>query len=234
MDKKTALHVHARRIAKRITPAHIVKARVLKRVIQRFADKIGLVYFGYVNQSRDEHRLVRGHTVSATHVDDHYCVGSFKGYDIALVSRSDTRTRPGTKAPVHYHWLILTVDLHASYEVPHLYIGHSTRKQAFQDSFEQLRPLSLGSFGQYPPDFTADYTVYGVPTHMVEIEQIISPQVASVISSHFSTASIEIETNTIYCYIEQTHPTEAGLEKMLTNTLWLAEALDTALMRPVE
>ena len=71
-----------------MTPRHIVRSRMTSSAVRKFADSLGMVYFGLVNQRNDEHRLVRGHTVSATHRDDNYCVGTIRGYDTCLLYTS--------------------------------------------------------------------------------------------------------------------------------------------------
>jgi hypothetical protein len=50
-------------------------------VLRRFSKKLGFVYFGNVDQHDDEHEVIRGLTVSTTHKDAHYAVGSFDDYD---------------------------------------------------------------------------------------------------------------------------------------------------------
>ena len=216
-----------RRIFAHMTPNHVVKSRMTKRTISEFAEKIGLVYFGFVDQKDDDHRLVRGHTVSQTHRDNHYCVGSLRGYDVAVVAREDlVRTR--SSANRHYHWLICTVDLHTRVEVPHIYVGHRNRDEAFKASYEQLHSIDIQSYVDYPPVFIQNYATYGIPGEAIEIQQTITPEIADVVAHHFQHASIEIEDNTIYLYIESQHPTEVLLEKMLSNGLWLAEAIDSA------
>ena len=73
------------------------------------AEKVGLVYFGYVDQRDDDHRLIRGHTVSQTHQDNHYCIGTVRGYDVMLALRNDViRTRSGKDE--RCHWLIYAID----------------------------------------------------------------------------------------------------------------------------
>jgi len=227
MGMRERMAVRVRRALRRATPAHMVRTRITKRTISDFAEKVGLVYFGYVDQRDDEHRLIRGHTVSRTHVDNHYCIGTVRGYDVVLVSRNDMiRTRSGKLE--RCHWLIYTVDLHTKQSVPHMYIGHASRDAQFAASYEQLMPLSIGHFGAYPQRFLNDYTTYGKATHALEIEHYISPQVAEVIMTHFRGASFEIEDGTVFLYVESEHPTEAQLEKLLSNALWLAEVIDTA------
>lgn len=56
----------------RILRRHSVSARSRGAVLKKFAHKIGLVYFGVVDQHQDDHEVIRGLTVSTTHRDDHY------------------------------------------------------------------------------------------------------------------------------------------------------------------
>ena len=227
MGSRERIVLRTKRIMRHMTPKHIVKSRMTRRLMRDFADKVGMVFFGYVNQNDDEHRLVRGHTVSATHTDNNYSIGTLRGYDVMMVSRNDVITTRHRKQQ-RCHWLICAVDLHTRIDLPHLYVGHAAREEAFLASYEQLHRLNMGMYAAYPPQFLSEYAVYGVPGDGIEIEQTITPEIALVISAHFSDASIEIEHNTIYLYIESQHPTEVLLEKMLSNALWLAESIDTA------
>lgn len=218
-----------KRTLRHMTPLHLVRARQTSAVVRRFATKVGIVYFGAVSQRDDDHRLVRGHTVSATHVDTNYCVGSLKGYDVTLVTRNDIVIDQKLKLEQRCHWLIVTIDLKSSYDVPHCYIGHTSRKVAFASWFPHLAPLPLNTISPYPAAFLNEYTMYAKPTHALEVESIIVPQIAEVIASHFKHASVEIEDNSLYVYIESEHPSEALVEKMVSNGLWLAEAIDARL-----
>src|SRR4051812_42179272 len=91
-------------------PLSLGREMAIKKIIRQFAHKFGLVYFGSVDQHRDEHELIRGITVSASHADTHFCVGHFRGYDISLVERRTTLLYP-KREPQHYRWLIMQVDL---------------------------------------------------------------------------------------------------------------------------
>lgn len=200
-----------------------------RKVIERFAEKAGLVYFGTVDHG-DDHRLVRGHTVSATQIDTHYCIGTVHGYDVILLQRNDVLVAHGDKKEARHHWLIVTIDLHSPVDVPHTYIGHHAREHAYNQSHTRLLPLRLGVTTSYPAQFTGNYTVYGEPARSIEIEQLLTADMATVISTHFQGASVEIEANTVYMYIESAHPSEPVLEKLLSNGLWLAEQIDTRLL----
>ena len=222
--------VKVARAFRHITPRHIVKTRVTRKTIQQFAERVGLVYFGYVSQHDDDHRLVRGHTVSHTHVDNHLCIGTLRGYDLTLLLRNDTvpiRKKDGKFTSQRCHWLITTVDLHTKTTLPHMYIGLRQVDRVYQASYSALKPLVLGATAQYSQEFLRKYTVYGAATHAIEIESILTPQVTDILVSHFSKISIELERGTLYLYSENERPTEAQLEKLVSNALWLAEVIDS-------
>ena len=223
MRWQTALRV--KRTLRHMRPSHIVKMRLTRGVIASFAEKVGLVYFGYVDQRDDDHRLIRGHTVSSTHQDNHYCIGTVRGYDVMLALRNDV-IRAGAHEQ-RCHWLIYTIDLHTKVDLPHFYIGHRSRDAVFSASYSQLHPIALTGRNIYPAKFMSEYTIYGTATYALVIEEILQPQIAEVIATHFQSVSIELEDNTLFLYIESERPTEAQLEKMLSNGLWLAEAIDT-------
>jgi hypothetical protein len=107
--------------------------------------------------------------------------------------------------------------------VPHIYIGHASRDELFKASFERIIPLNLAGFSQR---FNDHYTIYGRATYGELIEQYIDAATAETIALHFNNASIEIEDNTLYVYIESKHPDEVLIEKMLSNGLWLAQVID--------
>lgn len=229
MGARQRFRVRAHRALRHMTPRHVVRTRITKHTFMDFAEKAGLVYFGYVDQRDDEHRLVRGYTVSATHQDNHYCVGSVRDYDVMMVLRNDTVALPqGRKAEQRCHWLIVTVDAHTKHTLPHCYIGHRGHEATFKASFEPLSPLALGALHQYSHRFLGEYRIYAKATHALEIERMFTPEVSEVIAEHFGGASVEIDDNTVLLYIESPRPTEAVLDKVLSNALWLAEAIDAA------
>lgn len=218
-----------KRALRRMTPQHIVRARITRRTIEHFADKVGLVYFGYVDQRDDDYRLIRGHTVSATHLDEHYCIGTVNGYDVMLALRNDfVQTGAIGSDAERHHWLIYTIDLHTKSDVPHCYVGHRSRDALYMAGYNSLKPLLLGALHPYSHDFVSKYTIYAQAGRALEIERVITPQIADTIAVHFRGASFEILDNTIYLYVETEHPEEATLEKLLSSGLWLAESIDTA------
>lgn len=218
-------------ILQRFVPAQVMKSQLHRRTYQQFADKLGFVYFGYVDQRSDEHRLVRGLTVSAKHRDNHYCVGSFEGYDISLVERTDTIVFPG-KAPKPQEWIVMTFDLHRLVDLPHVFVGLHTHGDAFYaqlfTKFSHFHPVLLGESQGYDPRFLQHYAVYAKPAQAISAARLFDPAMSKVIADHFTGLTIEISEGCLYVYAEQQLPTAALLERMLKYGVWLAKTLDQA------
>lgn len=224
-----------KQIIKSLAPAKVVQARLHKRVMMDFAEKVGLVYFGYVDQRSDEHRLVRGLTMSARHHDNHYCIGTFQGYDMTLVERSDTIAFPGKSTRTH-NWIIMEFDLHTNIDVPHVFVGLRSHNDTFYahlfTKFPTLAKAPLGAFGGYLPSFTNKYSVYTAPVHIEATQRIIDPSVAQVMGDHFGNLMVELYEGSVYIYAEDQRPTQALLDRMLKFGVWLAASVDVRLAPP--
>jgi hypothetical protein len=215
------------------TPAKVLQSRLHRRVFAQFAEKVGLVYFGYVDQRSDEHRLVRGLTVSAKHRDNHYCIGSYSGYDIMLVERHDTIHFPGKPARTH-NWIIMTFDLHTSRDLPHIFLGLHAHNETFYahlfTKFSQLTKVPLGMYGQHSSSFMQRYALYTEPAHMIAAEAIFNPEVTTIISESFGSLTAEIADGCVYIYAEHNRPTQQLLERMLKSGLWLSQVIDRSIL----
>lgn len=214
---------------KTLVPAKVIQSSLHKRIFTQFAEKYGLVYFGYVDQRSDEHRLVRGLTVSGTYRDNHYCIGSFGGYDITLVERSDTLRFPG-KPSKNHTWIIMEFDLHTSADLPHLFVGLHAHSDTFYShlftKFSHLTKVPLAGYGTYDSQFLQRYAVYSSPSQFEAAQQLIGPDMAKIIVEHFGSLTFEIMDNCLYVYTEHQHPTSQLLERMLKNGMWLAKIID--------
>lgn len=227
MDGK--LSRHTKRLAGRFVPATMLQAQLHRHTIMQFADKIGLVYFGYVDQRHDEHSLVRGVTLSPTHRDNNYCVGSYDSYDVTLVERTDTLKLPNRPAKP-YQWVIMTVDLHALVDLPHIFVGLHTGDETFYSNvftkFSRLAMVPLGTLGLHDQAFLRRYTVYSAPEQALSAERLLRPEITKVIAEQFGNLMIEISEGTLYLYGEHQRPTAHLLERMLKLGIWLAQTLD--------
>lgn len=214
----------------RLIPSKVIQSRVHKRTFQQFADKVGLVYFGYVDQRDDEHSLIRGMTVSTKHRDNHYCIGSFEGYDITLVERVDTIHFPGKPSRLH-NWVIMTFDLHQSVDLPHVFLGSHSHNDTFYAQFftkyAHFAKVDLEQTGAYDHGFLKKYSLYAKADQSLSAERLFHPTLAKAVAEQFGSLTVEIHEGTVYLYAEHQRTSTALLEGMLTRGLWLTRIIDS-------
>lgn len=198
------------------------------RVIRQFASRIGLVYFGTVDQHEDEHQVIRGLTVSTTHRDTHYAVGSFDDYDISMVDRFDV-SYDTNKEPIEHSWVILRVALE-DISLPHIFfkpVGHSpSAYNKFFTAFTTMHKINDVFSQSHPLEFHTRYELYGLATHVAALEDTLTPAVTQTISARFWPHAIEIYEGHLYVYITEHRLTETVLSATLQATTWLAGVLD--------
>lgn len=213
-------------------PKHLLpSSQATRRLVANFAEDSGMVYFGFVSQRSDDHHIVRGLTVSNKHVDDHYCIGTYEGYDVVFVERTDS-LRSGKR----HTWHILEVDLKTATDLPHLFLGSPTRGHGFhellQTKYPALQPVKLGVTGEYPISFTSHFSLYTAPAHAVRAEQLITPSVATALADHFKGLVVEVADQSLYVYSEKSSLSAELLDVMVKNGRWLAEAIDQNSRQP--
>lgn len=211
-----------------MSPLFSPKAHARARVIRRFVKKLGLVYFGTVDQHRDEHQVIRGLTLSTSHQDNHYAVGSYNDYDVSLVDRTDSVKQAGSVT--RHSWLILQIDLKASRQLPHVFLkpnNHSLESyQQLFTAFASLQPINSVLAGQHTSEFHDRYQLYAVPTHTQEVERYFSDQITQQIATRFWPYAIELYDNKLFIYDTEVSLNETRLQMVLESGLWLAEMLD--------
>lgn len=218
-----------KKILSRLLPGDVITKQANKRVIMNFAESVGMVYFGHVDHREEEHKLIRGLTLSNKHRDNHYSIGSTSGYDLTLVERTDTIHVPGKPAKRH-QWLIFGIDLHASVDLPHIFLGHDHHSVQFYEllftKFSRMQKIAIGTFGTYSPSFTEHYSIFTEPAESLSAERLFSHETTRLIAAHFGPLSIEVVDNCLYLYSEKSLINRELLETMLKNGLWLADSLD--------
>jgi hypothetical protein len=196
--------------------------------IRRFASKTGLVYFGTVDQHEDEHEVIRGLTVSTTHRDAHYAVGSFDGYDISIVDRFDVIVDAHHEAAEH-SWLIFRANLQDE-SLPHLFfkpLGHSPAAyNKFFTAFNHLHIINDVFNDAHSQEFHARYELFGLATHALALEETLTPYVTQTIAARFWPHAIEIYEGKLYVYITEHRLSETVFGATLQATTWLASILD--------
>lgn len=230
-------------IMKRLVRAPVERLKRLgnlrneKRVITHFADQFGLVYFGFVSQRDDEHRIVHGLTLSPHHRDAHYCLGTYENYDVVYVERSD-KLLSGTKKSRNVQWQIMTFDLKTMRDLPHMLVSsplhQNSLQRQFNTKFSTKRLLTLGHTQEYDAGVLSHFRVYAKPADLAAVENIITPKVSTILAEHFKGLSFEISRQVLYVYSEHTHATKSLLEAMLKNGRWLAEIIDQPSTEVVE
>lgn len=208
---------------------HLGNVRNEKRIITRFADQFGLVYFGFVSQHDDEHRIVRGMTLSTNHRDEHYCIGTYENYDVIFVERSDV-LQTETKKKKSHRWHVIAFDLKTTRELPHIFVGLHTHSEEFYmlffTKFPGMRQLTLGHTAAYPPQFAANHRLYANPAAIIDVESVMTPEAATIIATHFQGVAFEVVDKSLYIYSESPRLSSDLLETLLKNGRWLAESID--------
>jgi len=194
------------------------------KVISKFADSLGLVYFGTVDQHKDDHKLVRGLTASTKHLDEHYCVGPYEDYDVSLIYRTDIiNDKP-------HSWMIVAMELNNKQEIPHFFMGdHKHENSAYSQLFvakSAMQKIPLGTLGRYSQEFTSRYSLFAKSDDFITTESLITPQVAQSVAAHFWPLSVELWDDVLYIYSDNSEVTPRLLEAMLKNGIWLASQFD--------
>jgi len=218
--------MHKRARLEAVLPrALLPRTKATRKLVEAFAERTNMVYFGYVSQRSDEHHIVRGMTVSTKHVDDHYCIGTFLGYDVVFVERTDSIQKGRT-----HRWHIMEFDLKTNVDLPHMFIGSTTHGHGFHHllatKFPHLAPVALGTDVTYPTQFTNHYSLYVTPAHQQAAERILTPSVALKIGEHFKGLVVDVNEQALYVYSEQPHLSDQLLDVMVRNGAWLARTID--------
>lgn len=209
-------------------PFTFFQANTTKSVFKAVAEEHNMVYFGRVDQQHDEHKLVRGVTLSPTHRDDHYCIGSIVNRDSIILQRQDTINHPN-HSPTTYTWTIVSFDL-SRVLLPHLVLdaGHHDKVfyEQFFTKFFQFMAADQSVFDNYDPLFSKRFTAYAPPDVIDVLPSLISPDIASQIAHHFSHLSFELCDDTLIVYTPQSKATKHLLDSMIHAGTWLCGELE--------
>ena len=210
-------------------PLHLGREMATKKIVKQFARKFGLVYFGAVNRREDEHELIRGITVSASHTDAHFCVGDYKGHDVSLVERHNTITYADQVAR-RYHWLIMQVDLKRD-GLPHVFIdGNHHDEEFYTTLFMRFANMTDANmiYLQSNPLFARTFKVFTPADRFDELEVMLSSNMAAMLAHHFKQFDYEIDGDRVLIYAENPVITPHLMHEMLRVGDWLASELDRA------
>jgi len=199
---------------------------------RRFADRYDLIYFGSVGRD-DESRLVKGVTVSNTHRDSHYLVGTAYNRDIIFLQRTDSLHSANQKKLEAYTWNILAIDLKPFMQLPHVYIEGRTRHgrgfyEALAMTKREFSELPLNFLSNYDPLFSDKFVIRLPASATLELPYLLPPERAAIMAHHFSSFDFEWHDDVLYVYFLSSRPTLTQLEHMLKAGVWLSDELEAA------
>lgn len=214
----------------------VVRSLATQRVIKSFADEKGLVYFGDVDQHRDEHRLVYGVTLSRDHRDRHYCVGSLDGYDAILLQRTDSLLYP-KHPPKHYTWNIMQFDLRVPESTfQHIFIDAHHHDETFYNTlavkFNKLRSIDPSRFVGHESAFVNGYCIMADTTPQPQLPYVLRPDITATLATHFKHLDFEIKDDTLIVYASNVVTTRHALEHMAKAGIWFTQALEAVASDP--
>jgi len=223
------LHNKVKGVYRKVISRNNIANRKRRIAIKNFCEKVGLIYFGSVDQHHDDHHIVRGLTASAQHQDEHYAVGTCDGYDVRMVNRVDVTEDAAGLLRTHA-WLIFEIDLKQRSDIPHIFMGaHDHKNSAYSKLFTthaSMQAVPLGTFKPYSVDFISRYSLFALPSHFIQTERYFTADVTKVIAAHFWPLSVEVYEGSLYIYADNQLVTIRLLDTMLKNGLWLAKHLD--------
>ena len=219
---------------RRLNRLHLLRSRNTRAVFKEACERFDLVYFGTVSQHSDEHQMVRGFTLSPSHVDRHYCVGTVSGVDMILLERTDTISFPD-KPSRAFTWTILQIDLKTrlpahvllnSFRYDDIIYAHLFAK------FHDLRQYQSHSFAGHTEKFTSTFRVYAPMQHIDDVMTMLRTETTNVLGHHFGTFDYEAYGDQLIVYAATSSPTGHQIELMIKSGIWLATQLDPSLITP--
>lgn len=206
-------------------------AAKIKKLFKDACEQYDLVYFGSVSQHSDDHQMVRGFTLSPSHVDRHYCVGTVSGRDVILLERTDTISFPDRPSKA-YTWMVLQVDLNLRSPLHMVLNSFQYEEPVYATLFTKLHhlhQLTAAELPQMDQQFVKHFSVYVALQLMDRMHAIISPDTATVMGHHFKGLDYEILEDELIVYLPTVTPTRHDIDTMFKAGVWLAGEIEKSL-----
>jgi hypothetical protein len=208
-----------------------IKANKVKKLFKDVSEEYDLVYFGNVSQHSDEHQMVRGFTLSPSHVDRHYCVGTVSGRDVILLERTDTISFPDRPSKA-YTWVILQVDLTVKSPLHVMLNSFHYEEPVYATLFTKLHHLhkfDAAALSHLDKAFTRAFTVYAALQYIDRLSEVIGIDTASVMGHHFKGLDYEIIEDELIVYVPAVTPTHRDIDHLFKAGVWLAGEIEKSL-----
>lgn len=202
-----------------------------RRIIAKFAQKFGLIYFRTIDASSSHVSLIRGSTSSIDQKDSNMCIGMHDGYDMVFIERTSSIEVPG-HLPSRHRWHIMQFDLHSHDSLPFLFVGTKQQSKAFYGKLfnihREARHVDPAVHLQAPRHFQTNYTVVASPSEHLFVARVLSEEITATMAKHQQPFAIEIQGDSLYVITEATIATTMqSLTRMLHYGIWLARHIDS-------
>lgn len=198
-----------------------------RREFGQLANEYDLVYFGTVDPRIDtDYKMVKGLTASPNARDENYTTGDVYDYEVALLQRSkQVKVLSGEKQI--RRWTILQVQLKKA-RTPHFLVDGRRRTEeygALLASTERWHEISWQHIA-HDANFPRVFATYAKPLDVATISTIITQEVQTMLSTHFSEFDYEFEGDKLIVCATNADVDLQLLDHMLRIGLWLARYLD--------
>jgi len=199
-----------------------------RKIFGEIANEYDLVYFGDVDPRVDaDYKVVRGLTASPNVHDQNYTTGNVYDYEVAFLQRSRQVVMvDGQKAT--RKWTILQVQLKQAH-MPHFLIDERKRTGEYGSNLaatQRWQEINWQGLTPVSDEFVAAFAIYAQPHSVAEIFAVLTPDVQTMLASHFSDFDYEFDDDQMIVYATNAEITLQTLDHMLRVGLWLARILD--------
>ncbi len=212
----------------RLQSLPFLQSNRVKKVFKDLCEQLDLVYFGHVSQHHDEHQMVRGFTLSPSHVDRHYCVGTLGGRDIIILQRTDTVSFPD-KPSKAYTWVLLQIDMKKRTDLHLVLNSYNYESPVYDTLFKKLQHLQAvdpQSLPSYDQSFLKRFKLYSQQHNIDHIQRTLSDETARTLSHHFGMFDYELVDDELIVYAPVTTPHHKDIEHMIKAGIWFADELE--------
>lgn len=225
------LHHLKRRVARAYDAVGLSDTAARRRVIAKFAQKFGLIYFRTLDTDNARLNVIRGLTNHVDQRDSNMCIGQHDGYDMVFIERTATVEAAGYPAARH-RWHIMEFDLHSHDNLPFLFVGTRQQSKTFYAKlftiYREARHVDSGVFLQAPRQFQANYTVVASPAEQLFVARVLTQDITATMAKHQQPFAIEVQGDSLFVITEAGMGTTVqSLTKMLHYGIWLARHIDS-------
>ncbi|HEV2412300.1 MAG TPA: hypothetical protein VGS28_00665 [Candidatus Saccharimonadales bacterium] len=195
-----------------------------------YARKTGLTYLGHMSMSREEFELVRGVTLSASHADNHFIVGTYEGYDLTVLRRKVHLDHPLHQSR-DFGWTIAQLDLHSE-TLPHLLIISKHHEPILFEDIRLKAPTHLILDTRLLPNqaFNDHFIVLVRIEEIDIILAILRSELLDIFVKHFRHFDVELLDDRLYVYDKRPAVTAHSLKELLTESIWLAKYIEESVL----